>query len=409
MKRIPVLLLLLAAAFGAYSQPLIAGPWKAELLRADGHPIVFNFTLSYAGTQPVIHILNAEEKLEVRQISIKGDSVFMDMPFFESAFFLRKQSDGSLSGKWVKGTSSANNVVMPFIARPGKEARFVPGAAPVADISGKWEMTIIRPNGTPRPAIADLVQEGSLLTGSILTPSGDYRFLEGIVKGDSLFLSTFDGSHAYVFHARIVGKDSIDGGSFYSGPTHLEKFSAIRNPQAKLPVAETSIFVKPGQEKLNFRFPDLQGKLVGITDERFRNKVVVVQLMGSWCPNCMDETAFLSKYYQENKHRGIEMVALAYEYSLDPERTRRSLGKFQQRFQVGYPMLITPVTSADTLRTEKTLPQLTPIKVFPSTIFIGKDGKVKKIHSGFYGPATGDQYTQYKTEFEATIRELLAE
>ncbi len=118
--------------------------------------------------------------------------------------------------------------------------------------------------------------------------------------------------------------------------------------------------------------------MVSISDDRFRNKVVIIQIMGSWCPNCMDETAFLSEYYKANKERGIEMVALAYEYSTDFSRSQKSLRKFQQRFNITYPMLITGVRTIDSLRTEKTLPEITRIKMFPTTLFIGRDGKVKK-------------------------------
>ncbi|WP_290711087.1 TlpA disulfide reductase family protein [Flavihumibacter sp. CACIAM 22H1] len=410
---------LLIAGRGAYSQAsagpkkaagksLATGTWRASLLRAEGHPIVFNFELAYEKEQPVIYILNASERLEVRNIRRKGDSVWIDLPFFESAFFLQLQKDGTLKGDWRKGTTKDISV-MPFVAVPHQQDRFSAGAAPVAQLSGKWAMTILRPDGSARPAIAQFEQKGAKLTGTILAPSGDYRYLDGIVRGDSLFLSTFDGSHAYVFTARIHSTDSIDGGRFYAGPTHLEKFSASRNEQAVLPLDGIGVYLKPDAPRLNFRFPDLEGRMVGITDERFRNKVVVIQLMGSWCPNCMDETNFLSAYYKKHKARGLEVVSLAYEYSTDSSRYMKSLRKFQQRFQVTYPMLITGVTSSDSLRTEKTLPQLTPIKVFPSTVFVGKDGQIKKVHSGFFGPATGEAYTNYVAEFEATINQLLAE
>ena len=121
--------------------------------------------------------------------------------------------------------------------------------------------------------------------------------------------------------------------------------------------------------------------------------------MGSWCPNCMDETKFLNEFYIKNKQRGVEVVSLAYEYSTDFERSRISLLKFQQRFNVKYPMLITGAWINDSLRTEKTLPQITPIKVFPTTIYIGKDGKVKKMQAGFYGPGSGEHFELFKKEF----------
>ncbi len=391
-------------------QQLVAGRWKAAIIREDGHHIVFNFDLSYTREKnPVIHIINAEERLEVNQVVRKKDSVFIEMPFFESAFFCQVQPDGSLKGNWVKGTSG-KSVVLPFVARPGKEPRFITPLPPAANLTGRWEMQFFKePGGVSSPAIAELTQVGSKLTGSILNPDGDYRYLEGVVSGDSLYLSTFDGSHAYVFTAFIKDAQTITAGRFYAGATSTRQFSAFKNEKAELSMESVALGLRPNQDQLNFRFADLNGKMVGIKDEKFRNKVVVIQIMGSWCPNCMDETRFLSDYYKKNNKRGLEMIALAYEYSTDNERSRKGLMKFQQKFAVDYPILITGVTASDTLRTEKTLPQLTDIKSFPSTIFIGKDGKVKKVHGGFFGPATGEAYTKYITEFEETVNALLVQ
>jgi hypothetical protein len=52
---------------------------------------------------------------------------------------------------------------------------------------------------------------------------------------------------------------------------------------------------------------------------------------------------------------------------------------------------------------------LNSVIAFPTTIFIGKDGKVKKIHTGFTGPSTGIYYYQFKEHFNETVNELLAE
>ena len=257
--------------------------------------------------------------------------------------------------------------------------------------------------------MAEFKQNGSRLTGTFLNAGGDYRFLEGVVDGDTLRLSTFDGHHAYYFKAKIASGSAITGGSYVAGLTFNERWKAVRDEDAQLPDSLSAIELKPGEDRLSFRYPDLDSNLVSISDARFKNKVVVVQLMGSWCANCMDETAFLSDFYDKNKQRGIEMVALAYEYTDHFQRSRNSLRKFQQRFKVKYPMLITGVRAGDTLRTEKTLPQITTIKMLPSTIFIGKDGKVKKIHTGFNGPGTGAHYEQFKREFNDIIDALLKE
>ena len=150
---------------------------------------------------------------------------------------------------------------------------------------------------------------------------------------------------------------------------------------------------------IDLRFPDTDGNMVSSTDERFRGKPLMVQIMGSWCPNCMDESKFLSSFYKEYKNKGVEVVALAYEYSTDFNRSKASVQKFIKRFGIQYPVLIPPVTVSDEQRTEKTLPQLTPIRSFPTTIFISKHGNVAGVHQGFFGPGTGSFYEEFKTEF----------
>ena len=196
---------------------------------------------------------------------------------------------------------------------------------------------------------------------------------------------------------------------YYSSAVPAEKWRATKNEKATLPDTTELTQLKPSESKLNFTFKDVNGKNVSIKDARFKNKVVVIQIMGSWCPNCMDESKFLSSFYKEYKNKGVEVLALAYEYSTDFNRSKASVQKFIKRFSIQYPVLITPVATSDEQRTEKTLPQLTPIRSFPTTIFISKNGNVAKIHQGFYGPGTGEFYTAFKTEFYRTISSLLAE
>jgi len=151
------------------------------------------------------------------------------------------------------------------------------------------------------------------------------------------------------------------------------------------------------------------GRQVSIDDETFQNKVLVIQILGSWCPNCMDETKFLSEYYKKNHQRDIEIIGLAYERTADFKSSQKALQSFQKRFGVTYPILITGVTVSDPLRAEKTLPQLEKIEAFPTTIFVDKKGNIRKTHSGFNGPATGEHYTKFKEEFNEIIDQLLAE
>ncbi|MEO6315050.1 MAG: TlpA disulfide reductase family protein [Chitinophagaceae bacterium] len=381
--------------------------WRAQLIRADGKNIVFNFEWLTEKGKPVWYIRNASERIRVPDIMVKGDSLLIQMPLFESAFKIKKSKDGaSLTGNWIKG-GSVKTLVMPFSAVRGGQ-RFNRGEDATWNIDGRWAAEFINKDSA-YPAIAEFTQRMNYLTGTFLNPTGDFRFLEGNISNDTLRLSSFDGGHAFLFTALISDKNSITNGWFYSGAVYKQPWQAVKNDTATLPEDDVAMYLRAGEEKLHFKFKDLEGRTVSIDDDRFKNKVVVVQLMGSWCPNCMDETAFLSSYYTQNKQRGIEVVSLAYEYSTDRARSVKSLKKFQQRFNVQYPMLITDVTVNDSLRTEKTLPELTPIKVFPSSVILDKHGRVRKLDTGFNGPGTGDHYLQYKKEFEATINSLLEE
>jgi thiol-disulfide isomerase/thioredoxin len=383
--------------------------YRAVIHRPDRIDIPFTILAKTQNGNQVWVIKNSDERITLKKMSRAGDSLFTEFPVFESRLHLGPLRDGEYKGYWFKGSPEGFNT-QAFSVYPGQHFRFKPDAGKhLPRIAGRWAVSFIRPDGTQRPAIAEFKQDGSLLTGTVLTPSGDYRYLEGIVSGDSLEFSTFDGSHAFYFRARVDNDQKISGGLYYSGTFHKESWSAVKNQEAKLPVDNPEKELSGGKQRLDFSFPGLDGRRISIRDKRFRNKVVIIQLMGSWCSNCMDETAFLSEFYSKNKTRGIEMVALAYEFSPDTARSRKSLRKFQNRFHIEYPVLITGVTAGDSLRTRKTLPQLEKIDNFPTTIFLDKSGVVRKIDAGFNGPATGEHYAEQKKMFYSTVDNLLSE
>jgi thiol-disulfide isomerase/thioredoxin len=388
------------------------GIWQGSLLREDGFKIPIKLQVETKGSQQTIYVVNGTERLAIEAPVLAGDSIVLNMPVFES-FFKVKHAANELTGYWIKGGSNKSSVI-PFEAHPqtiaslnkktitaSNKAKSVKG-----NLTGKWDLQISKPDQSKRPAIGNFVQKGTTLTGSVLTPTGDYRYMAGTVFGDSLQLSTFDGVHALSFTGKVSGEKI--SGKFYSGLAPSETWTAVQNDKVALEAPITT--VKEGSDgKLDFKYLDLEGREVSLNSGRYRNKVVVVQLMGSWCPNCMDEMAFLSDYYSKNKSRGVEVIALAYELTTDTERSRKSLQKFQKQFKVEYPILNTGVTVGDKERTDKTLPQITEIKVFPTSIILDKKGTVKEINTAFYGPGTGEYYQIYKNKFERTINALLAE
>jgi len=385
------------------------GQWRAFLERKDGQQIVFNFEVSQKDGKQVIYVRNAGERLLVDDITKQGDSIFIKMPFYESQLRARITPEGNLEGVWLRHLVSDWQMV-PFKAVYGENYRFAAANnAENINISGRWAAMFRTLDGKDSTfRVGEFQQKGAHVTGTFLDAGGDLRYLEGDIIGDSLKLSAFDGTHAYYFTARIdKNGQTLSGGDHYSGATSHETWTANKDDNAHL---EDQFAMTKWKKDMpfTFAFKDIDGKEVSLSDPRFKGKVVLVQIMGSWCPNCMDETHFLSGFYDEYHDKGVEIIGLAYERSTDFARSQASLRTFQQRFQVKYPMLITGIAVGDAQRTEKTLPQLERIVNFPTTIFVGKDGKIQKIHTGFSGPGTGQHYEDQKQEFYAIVNDLLA-
>lgn len=377
------------------------------IVRADSLPVAFNIVEERRSDSIVWTIINAGEKILVEDIVQKEDSLLINLPFFEAQLNLVKSSNG-YEGIWYKRTSIGEQRV-PILIEKESERLVLPGQKSKYNVSGRWSVVFTKDTGKEYNAVAEFEQVGDSLKGTFLTATGDYRYLEGIVKGDSLVMSTFDGTHAFFFSGKIINDGKIDRGVFASGPVYKESWVAVKDSLGSIDETKALMQLKGVENKLHFRFPDLDSNMIGISDDRFKNKVVIVQILGSWCPNCMDETSFLSRYYKENAAKGVEIIGLAYEYINEFSIARKNLMRFKNKFDVQYPMLITGVTSADSLRTEKTLPEMTQIKAFPSMILIGKDGTVRKTHVGYAGPATGIHHENFKQKFTEDINALLAE
>ena len=174
-----------------------------------------------------------------------------------------------------------------------------------------------------------------------------------------------------------------------------------------MPDPESLTFLKEGYDKIDFTFPDVSGNPVKPSDDKFKDKVLILQIFGTWCPNCMDETKFLSKWYNENKERGVEILGLAYERKPDFVYATTRVNKMKAKLNVPYDFVIAGINDKE--EAAKTLPMLNRVLAFPTTIIIGRDGKVKHIYTGFEGPGTGIYHERFKERFNQLINELLNE
>jgi thiol-disulfide isomerase/thioredoxin len=254
--------------------------------------------------------------------------------------------------------------------------------------------------------VGEFSQSHDVVSGTILTATGDHRYLAGQVKGDELYLSTFDGAHVFLYQAKIAADGSLDG-DWWSGLAFHEKWIGKRDAAAQLPDAYGVTAMRTGVKNFDFAFPDLSGKTVSSKDPQFRGKVLIVALAGSWCPNCHDEAAFLAPLYKDYRGKGLEIVSLQFEHFGDFERAAQATLRFRQHYGIEYTTLIAGVSDKD--EAAKKLPMLKSFVAFPTTVFIDRKGNVRKIHTGYTGPATGDHYVQFVNEVKTTLDQLLAE
>ncbi|WP_103067974.1 peroxiredoxin family protein [Aquimarina sediminis] len=379
-----------------------SGPWLATLEVQDNKKLPFLIEVMEDQT---LKIFNAEETIDVDEIIIEGDSIKIKFPVFEGYIAARFIDSMTISGSFIKESLSR---AVPFEAKYGEQDRFDIVSESNFNITGNWETVFSDTNEKDRYiAKGTFRQNGNIVTGTFRTTTGDYRFLEGVINKDQLQLSTFDGAHAFLFTAQV--SDSTLNGYFYSGNHWKEPFTAKRNQDYELPAADSLTFIKEGYDTFDFSFPDIEGKQVSLQDDRFKDKVVIVQVMGSWCPNCMDETKYYVDYYNKNKSKDVEFVALAFEYARTKEKAFNSIKRLQDKLKVEYPILLAQYGTSSKQKAQEKLPMLNHVLSYPTSIFIDKKGQVRKIHTGFNGPATGEKYTQFKTEFENIVNQLLKE
>ena len=381
---------------------LSSGTYRAKLKVQDNQILPFLFKVKDANT---IEVYNAEEVIEVDEIEYKNDSVYIQTPVFEG-YIVAKIKNQKLTGSFVK--ESLDRIV-PFSAEKNSRRFADKLVEPKTNITGNWE-TVFSPDSEADRYIAKGIfsQQENTVTGTFRTTTGDYRYLEGIISGDSLKLSTFDGAHAFLFTAKVT--DSAMVGDFYSGNHWKEPFVAKLNNSYELPHEDNLTYIKEGYDKFDFSFPDETGKLISLSDERFKNKVTLVQIMGTWCPNCLDESKYYTKYLEENPNENIEIVALAFEIAKTKEKAFDRIKRLKERIGIKYPVLLADFGNvADKKIAAAKLPMLNHIISYPTTIFIDKKGEVRKIHTGFNGPATGKKYTDFINDFESFIELLLIE
>lgn len=394
--------------------PLLApGSWSAALVAGERR-IPFQLRVEEARDSRLgvrLLLQNGEEELPVARTELApGGELVLHMDPYDSRLVARVSGDGTaLEGQWIRYRGPGRETRMAFTARAGRTPRFaepLAGRPTAKTLEGRWAVTF-RHGDESSPAVALLEAKGegvAKLSGTFLTPLGDYRFLAGDSVGGRLRLSCFDGAHAFLFEAQL-GEDGVLRGDFWSRDTWHESWEARRDPAARLADDFGMTTWNEGVELGALRFPDLSGELRSLDGPGLQGRPRLLVLFGSWCPNCGDATDYLRELHQRFGGRGLEVVGLAFEFGDDQERHRRVLRRYAEHKDIDYPILI--AGTSDKAEASRAFPALDRVRAYPTTVFIDAEGKVRAVHTGFSGPATGAAHQRLRERFEALIGGML--
>ena len=372
----------------------------------DYFELPFNFEVTYDDEQMHIDLINGDEKIRVEDIHLGRDkATAMDTILFDFISFDTRMEgfyeENFIEGYWkvpYKGKYSIQ-----FFAKYGEDYRFYKNPTDSYNFEGDWAVTFDFDNpDSAYKAIGEFKQNGSTLNGTFRTETGDYRYLAGDAKGNKMKLSVFDGSHAFLFSGNF--KNDTIVGEFRSGSHYKTKWKAHRLNKddedfLKDPYDMTGAVT---DQAVNFSFPDIDGNMISINDKRFDNKIALINIMGTWCPNCKDEILFLKEIKEE--YPQVEIISIAFERYREKDKAIEILKKYQNKMDFDWPIILGGY--ADKSETSALLPFIDKIYSYPTLITLNKDKTIIEIHTGFNGPAT-TKYKAFETEFKNKIKSLI--
>ncbi len=368
----------------------------------------FNFKVVY-DTPDSFHLefRNAEETIIVDDIHFgldrktAFDTITIEFPTYDT-YFKGILDEGIIEGHWF--VNYKENYSIPFIAYHGQNHRFTTVKTEADDFSGRWDITFDYDTEDPYKAIGLFNQDGNYLDGTVMTETGDYRFLEGEVQANKMKLSVFDGAHAFYFEAKNTGDKSITG-VFKSGKHYTSNWIATRNDDIELgnPFELTKV-IDP-QYNWQKSFTNLAGEEESLASEAWKKAdIKIVNIIGSWCPNCKDETRFLKQYLADNQDKDIYMTSVCFErYKDDLDRNLKQINSYKSKLDIPWRMLYGGYASKK-LASEQ-FPFLNKIISYPTMMIIDKEDKIRYIHTGFNGPAT-PHFDGFVKKFEGIINEI---
>jgi thiol-disulfide isomerase/thioredoxin len=375
------------------------GKWSGQLAMNDRLFTPFTLEISEVSAKKIIEIVNGKERIPL-QLTNEGDSVTGRFPEFDAFLKFKFNENGEeLRGYWLN-LNKKTQTKIPINA--WLEKTVTEFAPETSNINGKWRATFSPNSENPDVTVGIFEQKAGIINGTFLTETGDYRFLSGTVGAGQFSMSTFNGSWAFLFEGKVVN-DSIYG-KFYSGPNYQTEWVAVKDPNATLRDPSKLTYI---ENEKDFNFSSLKTlKRKSFDAKKFgKNKVVLFQIMGTWCPNCIDELHYFKELHKKYNNQGLEIVALAYEVGTNEKSQIKRLKAFKKRLKVPYEIVLAGTSSKDVASSH--FPMLNGIMSFPTSVVVARNGKIEYVHTGFSGPATGEVYENYTKEMDELIKTLL--
>jgi peroxiredoxin len=399
VRRIASLVLVAGLSAGCSKPSSPAGLWDAVVTVREVE-VPFKFEISQQGSAYAGSFFDGDVRVPSTSGSFANNALTLAFDQYGSRIEATLKDD-RLEGRYDRGTRGA---AYPFRAVRAQPPQSVTG--PVPSLAGEWRIVIANKSSNGESSWRFLItQNGPDVVAAIMRVDGDSGTLTGRFANGRLVLSHFSGARPTRIEITPQPDGTLalreDGKNTYTA-MRVEEAKAKAVPEPADPNQYTT--VRDRSEIFRFRFPDLDGHMVSESDERFRGKVVIVSVTGSWCPNCHDEAPFLASLYRSHRDRGLEIVALAFEEADQLKNPTRVRG-FIKQFGLEYPFLLagTPEQEAEKI------PQAVNLTTFPATFVLGRDGRVRAVHAGYASKATGAFYREEQMAFVAEIERLLAE
>lgn len=403
MKKIvsAAFLLLFFTNVFTQQQLSITGKWYGKFPLNDGKVIPFIFEIKNNKNQAFLSFINDTEKYPGGKVVRKGDSLFIALDQFDNEMVFGINKDQTLTGYFRKQNKTGTSSLV--IASKKFEKFGVNSSAPIANITGKYAVEFTTDIGKKVKSVGLLKQNGNELAATFLRVSGDSRYSFGYINGNHFDISVFIGAGPLLFTGTINNDGTIFGEQI--GLKSKQTFVARKDESAALPPSKELTKINTSNNRFNFSFKNSKGETITLNDPRYLNKPVIVTIGGTWCPNCADEAMYLSKWYKNNKQRGIEIVTIQFEVENNFVYAQKTMRRFKEKFDIQYEMVFGGIS--ENAKVVEAIPGLEKFYGFPTTIFLDRTRNITKIHTGFSGPATGKYYDQFIKEFNDEVNKLL--